>query len=82
LRQCYDDEINKKNTFGTKGRLAKTYAKFIRAVWCEAAIVFSPKNLKDIISKINPIFSGFAQHDAQEFFSFLIDGLHEDLNRV
>lgn len=28
------------------------------------------------------MFSGYAQHDSQEFFSFLIDGLHEDLNRV
>lgn len=27
-------------------------------------------------------FTGFAQHDAQEFLAFLLDGLHEDLNRV
>lgn len=29
-----------------------------------------------------PQFSGSDQHDAQEFLSFLLDGLHEDLNRV
>lgn len=28
------------------------------------------------------MFSGYAQHDSQEFFSFIVDGLHEDLNRV
>jgi ubiquitin carboxyl-terminal hydrolase 8 len=28
------------------------------------------------------MFSGFSQHDSQEFLSFLLDGLHEDLNRV
>ena len=28
------------------------------------------------------MFSGFAQHDAQEYMSFLLDGLHEDVNRV
>ena len=27
-------------------------------------------------------FTDFQQHDSQEFLSFLIDGLHEDLNRV
>ena len=27
-------------------------------------------------------FTGFAQHDAQEFLAFLLDGLHEDLNRI
>lgn len=28
------------------------------------------------------MFSGFAQHDSQEFLNFLLDNLHEDLNRV
>ena len=27
-------------------------------------------------------FSGSEQHDSQEFLNFLLDGLHEDLNRV
>lgn len=27
-------------------------------------------------------FTGYAQHDAQEFMAFLLDGLHEDLNRI
>lgn len=27
-------------------------------------------------------FSGSEQHDSQEFLSVLLDGLHEDLNRV
>lgn len=28
------------------------------------------------------MFSGYAQHDSQEFLTFLVDGIHEDLNRV
>jgi ubiquitin carboxyl-terminal hydrolase 4/11/15 len=28
------------------------------------------------------MFSGYGQQDSQEFMSFLIDGLHEDLNRI
>jgi len=27
-------------------------------------------------------FGGSDQHDSQEFLSFLLDGLHEDLNRI
>ena len=27
-------------------------------------------------------FGGSEQHDSQEFLSFLLDGLHEDLNRI
>jgi ubiquitin C-terminal hydrolase len=29
-----------------------------------------------------PQFSGYEQHDAQEFLAFLLDAVHEDLNRV
>ena len=29
-----------------------------------------------------PQFSGSDQHDSQEFLIFLLDGLHEDLNRI
>ena len=67
---------------GTKGKLAKSYAKFIKSMWCESESTFSPYNLKGAVSSINPMFSGYAQHDSQEFFSFIADGLHEDLNRI
>ena len=28
------------------------------------------------------MFQGNSQHDSQEFLNFLLDGLHEDLNRI
>lgn len=34
------------------------------------------------MSKFAPQFSGYQQHDAQELLTFLLDGLHEDLNRI
>lgn len=34
------------------------------------------------IGKYSPRFSGFQQNDSQELLAFLLDGLHEDLNRV
>jgi len=34
------------------------------------------------VSKYAPRFSGYDQHDSQELLSFLLDGLHEDLNLV
>lgn len=79
---CFQNEINRVNPIGTKGKLAKTYAKFIKSMWCDSNSTFSPYNIKNAVSTINPMFSGYAQHDSQEFFSFLVDGLHEDLNRI
>lgn len=51
-------------------------------MWCEEESVYRPYRLKSAIADINKMFSGYAQHDSQELFSFLVDGLHEDLNRV
>jgi Ubiquitin carboxyl-terminal hydrolase len=35
-----------------------------------------------VLGRFAPQFSGFQQHDSQELLAFLLDGLHEDLNRV
>jgi len=82
LKELYEKEINKVNPLGTKGKLAKNYAKFIKGMWCDSEGTFSPYNLKAAVSSIAPIFSGYAQNDSQEFLTFIVDGLHEDLNRI
>ena len=39
--------------------------------------------IQDLVAKFGSTrFTDFEQHDAQEFLAFLLDGLHEDLNRV
>ena len=35
-----------------------------------------------LVGKYNAMFQGFNQQDSQEFLLFLMDGLHEDLNKV
>lgn len=34
------------------------------------------------VGRFAPQFSGYQQQDSQELLAFLLDGLHEDLNRV
>jgi len=43
---------------------------------------FAPRNFKNTLGRCQPLFSGYGQQDSQEFLSFLVDGLHEDLNRI
>jgi ubiquitin carboxyl-terminal hydrolase 4/11/15 len=37
---------------------------------------------KSTIGRFAPSFTGYHQHDSQELLAFLLDGLHEDLNRI
>lgn len=34
LKKYFEKEINKDNPLGSKGKLAKNYAKFIKNMWC------------------------------------------------
>eukprot|EP01028_Stygiella_incarcerata_P007492 TRINITY_DN3102_c0_g1_i1.p1 TRINITY_DN3102_c0_g1~~TRINITY_DN3102_c0_g1_i1.p1 ORF type:complete len:958 (+),score=216.20 TRINITY_DN3102_c0_g1_i1:428-2875(+) len=78
----YRRDINKKNVLGTKGVLAEEYARLLTNLWSGDYSSFSPRDLKFSISTFAPQFSGYAQHDSHELLSFVMDGLHEDLNRV
>ena len=51
-------------------------------MWSGNERCFAPYDLKRVIGEFNHAFQGFQQHDSQELLSFLLDGLHEDLNRV
>ena len=46
------------------------------------APALTPKTFKDAIGKFNESFVGNEQHDAQEFLTFILAGLSEDLNRI
>jgi ubiquitin C-terminal hydrolase len=42
----------------------------------------APRGFKSALSRFAPQFQGYSQQDSQELLAFLLDGLHEDLNRV
>uniref|UniRef100_A0A8C1KFU2 ubiquitinyl hydrolase 1 n=1 Tax=Cyprinus carpio TaxID=7962 RepID=A0A8C1KFU2_CYPCA len=78
----FESEINCNNPLGTGGRLAISFAVLLRALWKGTHHAFQPSKLKAIVASKASQFTGYAQHDAQEFMAFLLDGLHEDLNRI
>lgn len=51
-------------------------------MWLGNKQVVKPVQFKKQLSKFAAQFSGTDQHDAQELLSYLLDGIHEDLNRV
>ena len=78
----YLANINRANPLGFHGDLAKSFSLVIRRLWSGEYEYFSPKKLKSVIASRSSHFGGYQQHDSHEFMSYLLDGLHEDLNRV
>ncbi|KAJ3097936.1 Ubiquitin carboxyl-terminal hydrolase 21 [Phlyctochytrium bullatum] len=79
----YKSHINFKSPL--KGQLATAFAeamKEIMKVVGDNGKVYNPSNLKKYVQYWAPQFAGYDQQDAQEFLRFMLDGLHEDLNRV
>lgn len=75
-------ELNVENPLGSGGQIARAYADFVRDAWSGDYSVVVPTALKKAIGKHAPQFSGYQQQDSQELMNYLLDGLHEDLNRV
>ncbi|OQR82782.1 ubiquitin-specific protease [Achlya hypogyna] len=67
----------------TQGKLACVFGDLTLALWQQAEFTSTrPIELKRVVGKLASRFIGYEQHDAQEFLRFLVDGLHEDLNRI
>ncbi len=82
LKDFYKKDLNKDNPIGTGGVLAESYANLLKNIWYGDSGVYSPWNFKRALATFQSMFTGYQQHDTQEFLNYLLDGLHEDLNRV
>eukprot|EP00977_Amphora_coffeiformis_P006390 scaffold1361_cov165-Amphora_coffeaeformis.AAC.12 len=84
LGDAHRGEINTTNPLGSKGKLVQAFSKLVREIWIDAPSsgVLRPTNFKNELDEFAPQFKGTRQHDAQELLSILLDGIHEDLNRV
>merc|ERR1712032_1578546 len=77
----YSREINTSSS-SMKGSLVKAFATVIKGLWKVNGRVVDPSSLKGAIQRFAPRFSGYNHEDSQEFLRYLLDGLHEDVNRV
>ncbi|KAK7258667.1 hypothetical protein RIF29_24249 [Crotalaria pallida] len=78
----YGREINQDNPLGMDGEIALAFGDLLRKLWAPGASPVPPRIFKSKLARFAPQFSGFNQHDSRELLAFLLDGLHEDLNRV
>ncbi|XP_011686186.1 PREDICTED: probable serine/threonine-protein kinase DDB_G0282963 isoform X2 [Wasmannia auropunctata] len=70
-------------TSSMKGALIKAFSQVIHELWeVGGDHVVNTTALKSQIQRFAPRFMGYSQQDAQEFLRYLLEGLHEDVNRV
>uniref|UniRef100_A0A8C5HXC8 Ubiquitin carboxyl-terminal hydrolase n=1 Tax=Gouania willdenowi TaxID=441366 RepID=A0A8C5HXC8_GOUWI len=82
LKDKYTEELNEDNPLGMKGEIAKAYAELIKQLWSGKYSYVTPRPFKTQVGRFAPQFSGYQQQDSHELLAFLLDGLHEDLNRI
>ncbi|SMN19409.1 similar to Saccharomyces cerevisiae YJL197W UBP12 Ubiquitin carboxyl-terminal hydrolase [Maudiozyma saulgeensis] len=88
LYNGFQSEINATNPLGYQGYMANAFSSLIHNLFAERlgsnnnATSMAPTHFKSTIGHINNMFSGYLQQDSQEFLAFLLDSLHEDLNRI
>ena len=82
LQNRYLEELNLSNPLGMKGEIAEAYADLVKQAWSGHHRSIVPYVFKTKVSHFASQFLGYQLHDSQELLSFLLDGLHEDLNRV
>ena len=69
-----------KNWKGSNGIMPGIYANLIRSLWKDDVQAIRPSSLRSFCARLNREWGVDRQQDAKEFFDFLIDCLHEDLN--
>uniref|UniRef100_A0A673YNU0 Ubiquitin carboxyl-terminal hydrolase 2 n=1 Tax=Salmo trutta TaxID=8032 RepID=A0A673YNU0_SALTR len=82
LHNSHRRDLNKNSRTNT-GALMEEFAKLLQTMWTSSSSeAVGPSEFKTQIQRYAPRFVGYNQQDAQEFLRFLLDGLHNEVNRV
>ncbi|GAA96769.1 hypothetical protein E5Q_03440 [Mixia osmundae IAM 14324] len=79
---AYKSELNPDNPLGMNGEVAEAFGQLMQRIWTGGSNSYTPREFKAMIGRFRPVFLGWQQQDSQELLAFLLDGLHEDLNRI
>lgn len=78
--QTYRKYVNVDSRLGYKGQLAEEFAALVFEMFRDNAESVVPFKLKNLVGKLSDSFEGDEQQDCHEFLTFMLDGLHEDMN--
>lgn len=77
--EAYKGNVQK-NWKGSSGIMPEIFANVIRSLWKDDVDMIKPTTFRNFCGRMNREWGIDRQQDAKEFFDFLVDCLHEDLN--
>ena len=73
----YYQEVMAKPT----ARLTQSLAEVVRKLWSQTnETYYAPRNFKNIISQMNPLFQGIQANDSKDLVLFIFENIHNELN--
>ena len=73
---------NEINLNKDKYQLSNAFLEVIENLWKNVSGSYSPKKLKDLISKMNPTLLDEQKSDSKDFILFFLDIIHNELNQT
>lgn len=80
LSDYYQKKMQRDNWKSSKGLMSEQYAVLLKNLWAGDVRACRPSSLRKLSARFNREWGIDRQQDAKEYFDFLIDFLHEDLN--
>lgn len=77
-----DENIYTSDIVKRRGNLVKSFANVLKQLWRGDKPSFSPNDLLSSFTTYAPRFKGFFQQDSQECLRYLLEGIHEDVNKA
>ena len=68
------------NYKSSKDILVEEFINLLFEKWVKNKKTLSPRKFKEVCGKFNEAFKGFIQQDAYDFYTFLVQNLHEGTN--
>ena len=63
------------------GKLSKEFADLLGKMWIDNKKIVNPQDIKYAICDLTNIFNNNNQHDSSEFLMFLLNFLHDEINK-
>ena len=85
VTDLYKNAINRhkfsSRNFSSQGEITEKFASLLKCLWNGQYDPEVTGQFKEVVGKYSSQYQGSSQHDAQEFFLWLLDSVHEDLNQ-